>query len=418
MKTIKYIITSAVLALFLVGCDAEQASQDTAPIIGTDSYSIATFSLSGGDPISNEGDERVYVYDVTLDKPLRFDHDFNFEVLPGTTATLHEDYELTGGTVPNFGTTTQLTVTILNDQEVEEPEFLKLRVISGPAVADSKRLNPDTKYPELNLTINNFIGGDLDIGMNWAADNGSGDDPRNLADLILNITDANTPYNEVVLSADGGDFEHVLMTEDTPDGDYYVVAEVYSMDDSDFDIDIEVTFDIDGVIQGAAIQSPKAMSSRILCDEYVILAKITKTGGTYDWVTENATLANKAPNALAAPYVGTHTVLLDAWADYSDGDEVVVEAGANPNELWIRNYSNPAVANPDTSYMIVTINDNCGNVTVTSNEDFDYGCETGVVTGEGIVDLNLKRIDITNTFSLGDDCGGDYTGQRFVLQLP
>ena len=68
--------------------------------------------------------------------------------------------------------------------------------------------------------------------------------------------------------------------------------------------------------------------------------------------------------------------------------------------------------------MIVTINDACGNATVMSNEDFDYGCETGLVTGEGIVDLNLKRIDITNTFALGDDCGGDYTAQRFVLQLP
>jgi|GEM_PF-3466376 len=157
MKKIKYILSSMVLTLFLFGCDVQEASQDVAPVISTDSYSTATFTLSGGPTTSNEQNETVYVYDVVLDKPLQFNHDFNFEVLPGTTATEHDDYDVTGGTVPSFGTTTQLMVTIYNDTEVEGTETLNLQVVSGPAVADSKRLNPNTQHPVLNLTIEDWV---------------------------------------------------------------------------------------------------------------------------------------------------------------------------------------------------------------------------------------------------------------------
>ncbi len=157
MKKIKYILSSAVLTVFLFGCDVQQASQDAAPVISTDSYSTATFTLSGGPLTSNEQNETVYVYDVVLDKPLQFNHDFNFVELDGTTATLHDDYDVVGGSIPSFGTTTQLMVIIHNDTEVEGTETLNLAVISGPAVADANRLNPSTQHPELNLTIEDWV---------------------------------------------------------------------------------------------------------------------------------------------------------------------------------------------------------------------------------------------------------------------
>ena len=166
------------------------------------------------------------------------------------------------------------------------------------------------------------------------------------------------------------------------------------------------------------IETPMAMSSRILCNEYVQLAKITKSGNTYSWETENGALTEQPDARIASNYIGTSTVLLDAWADYSNGDSVEIEAGASANEFWIRNYTNPAIANTATAYLIVTIDDICGAVTVVSNEDYEYGCPTGVVTGTGTVNPITKTIDITNTFELGDACGGDYPDQRFVLRLP
>ena len=47
MKKIKYILSAAVLTLFLVGCDVQEASQDAAPVAGTDDYPTASFTFSG-----------------------------------------------------------------------------------------------------------------------------------------------------------------------------------------------------------------------------------------------------------------------------------------------------------------------------------------------------------------------------------
>ncbi len=417
MKKIKYILSSAILTLFLFGCDVQEAKQDPAELGSTDGYSTALFTFAGGDLTSNEQDGTVYVYDVELSKPLKYNIDFSF-VQTGGTAAEGEDFTFVRATVPAFETSGQMSVVINNDVAVEDSETLELTIVPGPSVADSWLLKPGgTQYPELSITIDNFTSGDLDIGMEWAADNGSGDSATALADLILLITDAVSPYTTIIGGADGGSFETWTMSEDTPDGDYFVVADVYAIDDSDFDMDINVTFDQGGVIQGASIDTPMAMNSGILCNEYVVLAKITKSGTTYSWVTENGALTNNgSPDAsLAAPYIGTAAVVVDDWADYGVGDPIVIEAGAADNEFWIRSYANPYISNPDTSYMIVTINDVCGNVTVQSNEDFDYGCDNGNVIGTGTVDPTTMTVDVTLNFQLGG-CG-DYPGNQFVLQL-
>lgn len=414
MKKIKYILSSTILALFLVGCDVQEQSQDTAPIIGTDGYPTASFTLSGSALTTNEEDQAVYIYDVVLDKPLKYNIDFNVEQTGGTAS--EEDYAVAKATVNAFETTGQMMITILNNDEIEDIETLQLTIVPGPSVADRYLLRPETPYPTLDITIEPYTSGDLVLGMEWAADNGSGDDPRDLADLILLVTDAVSPYTEVIGGADGGDFETFTMTSDTPDGDYFIVADVFALDDSDFDMDISVTFDQAGVINGGLIELPAAMNSRIICSDYVVLAKVTKSGENYTVTSENATLTNDGTpdTSSAAPYIGTATVVADDWADYSPGETIEIEAGASANEFWIRSTANPFISNPDTSYMIVTL-DPCGGATVMSNEDFEYGCSEGDVTGTGTVDPDTMTVDLTLTFGLGD-CG-DFTGNHFVLQL-
>ena len=418
MKKIKYILSSAILTLFIFGCDDElqKAKQDTVPIGNTDNFSIATFALSstGG---TNEADETIYTYTVTLDKPLVDNVQISLVALDGSTATEHEDYDFVNTNILAYETTATLDIIIYNDDLVEDTEILNVGIIPGPAPQSSHSLSPLTVYPETTITIDNFESGELDVTMAWSVPGFTEGEGYGLADLILLITDAVDPYTDIIDGSDGGVAEHVTLGEDTPDGDYYVVADVYAMDDSDFDIDIDLTFDQGGVIQGAMIQSPMAMNSRIACNDYVVLATITKSGTSWGWATNNATLTNNGePDAsLAAPYIGTSTVVNDDWADYAVGDAVEIEAGAADNEFWIRSYTNPYISNTDTAYMIVTINDVCGNVTVIENEAFDYGCDAGTVRGTGTVDPTTMTVDLTLTFGLGG-CG-DYAGNNFTLQL-
>jgi hypothetical protein len=140
------------------------------------------------------------------------------------------------------------------------------------------------------------------------------------------------------------------------------------------------------------------------------LAKITKSGETYSMesISENSPVN-------AAPFIGTATIEADDWADYSIGDSIEIEAGANSQEFWIRAYDNPYISNPDTAYMIVTIDPATGNATVMSNEDFQYGCSEGDVTGSGSVNACAGTIDLVLTFGLGN-CG-NYSGNGFSLQL-
>ncbi|WP_185956418.1 hypothetical protein [Changchengzhania lutea] len=402
--------------LLLISCNSDD---DLALVGSTANYPTPTFSLRPGPTSVNEAGETVITYDIVTDRLTNTDLIFSFKQVGGN-AELGSDYEVSVGTVEALTTTGEMSVTILNDVLVENTETLVLEIESGPAATSAYLVNPNTEYPSpLTINIENSVGFDLTIGMEWDADNGSESSPTELADLILLVTDAVSPYTNIIDGADGADFEELTLGADTPDGDYFVVADVYALDDSDFDIDIDLSFNQPGVIDDV-LNFSAALNSRILCNNYVVLAKVSKSGESWSITSENATLTNDGSpdTSMAGPFIGTSTVVTDDWADYAVGDTVEIEAGTSANEFWIRNYTNPAIANTDTAYLIVTIDDVCGNVTVMSNEDYQYGCPTGVVTGSGTLDLASKTIDITNTFALGEACGGDYPGQQFVLQLP
>jgi hypothetical protein len=157
MNKFKYIISTLVVTAFLFGCDAESASQDTEDVGSTDNYPTPTFVFSGGELSTNERNETIIVYDVTLDKPTNRPIDFSWVVLESSTATADEDFELSNGTIPAYQTTGQLTVTIFNDVVVEGAESLDLTIESGPSLANKYLVNPDTVYPELSVQIEDFL---------------------------------------------------------------------------------------------------------------------------------------------------------------------------------------------------------------------------------------------------------------------
>jgi len=114
-------------------------------------------------------------------------------------------------------------------------------------------------------------------------------------------------------------------------------------------------------------------------------------------------------------YVGTATITVDEWADYSIGDNIEVEAGAAANQVWIRQYDNPFITNPSTAYMILTIDTATGTIVVSSNEAFDYGQgPVGSVYGTGTID-GCGAIHLVTTYDLGSF--GIYTPYRFDVEF-
>lgn len=106
---------------------------------------------------------------------------------------------------------------------------------------------------------------------------------------------------------------------------------------------------------------------------------------------------------------GDFEVVLDQWADYGEGDLLpVIPDPDDPLSFRILSTKNPYIFNPDTSYIKVTVIDDDGNVTLASNECFDYdGWICADVTGDGTI--NTCTGDIT--LNLYFDVYGTYTLQ-------
>jgi len=114
-------------------------------------------------------------------------------------------------------------------------------------------------------------------------------------------------------------------------------------------------------------------------------------------------------------FTGTYKVVTDTWEDYSPGDLITIQPGPAANQFKILSTSNPYISNPNTSYMLVTVQ-NDGNITVASNQAFSYGGTTGNmnVNGTGTVNFCTNGINISAlTFS---GAAGTSSGNKFVLE--
>ncbi|WP_053991442.1 hypothetical protein [Mangrovimonas sp. TPBH4] len=355
-------------------------------------------------------EETTYGFTVSISEPQIVNVRVYLEQTAGD-ATDGEDFSFPHSvTIPAGSTSVSDVIAIHADDLIEETETATIKIGTGNE-SNVSAVNEQV----VTFNIQNLVEGDLMIGMSWetattVTDNfGTELGATDVADLRLLITDV--PYTEILGGADGGSFETYTISSDTPDGDYYVVADYYSAMDIPVDLNLHLTFDQTGVINGEEYSFAGAMNTGNSCSSvYYIMAQITKMGDSYT-ITE---VGEPSP-VTAAPFIGTATVVTDEWADYSPGDTIEIEAGANEYEFWIRAYANPYIENPDTAYFIVTVDPATANVTLMSNEDFQYGCSEGDVTGSGSVNACAGTIDLVLDFGLGN-CG-DYPGYGFSLQL-
>lgn len=255
MKKLKYILSSAVVAILLFGCDAETPKQDSASINDTDRYPTPTFTLVSSVNISsvNEGTVQEIVWEVTLDKPTTRAIDFSWVDLGGT-ATLHDDYDLENATVPAFGTTGELKVIIYNDDLVEDNETINLTIESGPSLANRYLVNPDSTYPTANIVIDNFESTDFIFSMDWGVTyNGNDGSPHSLCDMDLDLEIYLADFSAIVATSYSSCPESITVAlGDLPDGNYWLIPSFWSTAGAvppatDFDIPATVTFGVGGV---------------------------------------------------------------------------------------------------------------------------------------------------------------------------
>ncbi len=415
-KFIKTGLLMSALAL-MVSCNDNEATGDSVKTPSSPTLSVALGFTANQNLVEVDMD---YTFTVSLSEPQIVDVNVKLEQVAGT-ATDGDDFIIPHTVKIAAGTTSATaTISLLADELIEETETATIRIGTG-LESNVQAINS----AEVNFTIGNLTSDDLVANLSWATQVPVTDHLGNeiaaddLLDLRLLLTDASNRSN-VIDAADGGTFETYELDGSTPDGTYYLVADFYTdstipSDLGKVGIDLTLQFDQVGTINGQVLNFPGALYTDFACSAaFYTLAKVIKTGGSYEIVN----VAAKGDLAdTASAYVGTHSIVADDWADYATGDEITVEAGANPNQFFIRAYTNPYIANALTAYMIVDIDPATGALTVSSNEFFDYGQPGGGggITGTGTANPCTGEVNLTLNFDLA--AWGAYPGQAFNIKL-
>ena len=409
-KIIKLSLMLSALAL-CIACNTDDAQGDSTYNVPSPNLTV---SLDFANSQSLVEAETTYGFTVTLSEAQVVDVVVYLTQIGGT-ATDGDDFSFPHSIrIPSGTTSVSDVITIHADDLIEDTETATIEITSG-VEANVATISGQT----VNFSITNLTSGDLAIGLDWAATgfqfpDGSAFSPYDLADLRLLVSTG--PNNtDLIGGADGGSAESWTMSSSTPDGEYYVVADFFTAMDETFDIDLTLTFNQVGIINHQTHTFGGALNGNNSCGSvFYVLAKITKSGESYTFEE----VGSNSP-VTAAPFVGTATVTADDWADYSIGDTVEIEAGADAQEFWIRSYTNPFITNTATAYMVVTVDPLTADVTVQSNENFDYTGTPMDISGTGTVNACASSISLTINFWVPGSVGvsGYAFDQAFNLQL-
>ena len=228
----------------------------------------------------------------------------------GGNATKGDDFDFPSTVTIAAGTTSISDVfTIHADEILEDTETATIQITDGTEA----NLN-SISGTSVTFSIMNHSEDDLAIGLSWAASSavtnnyGEAIEATDLADMRLLIT--NVPYTGILKEEDGSGFETLNFLGTYPDGEYYIVADFYSANEIAIDLDLEITLDQVGLINGATHSFPAAVNTTDACaDLHYILAKVTKAGQDYTLEKVGEKSAVDLEN-----YVGTWSGE-DMWGD-------------------------------------------------------------------------------------------------------
>jgi len=257
----------AILSITLFSCYEQEVSD----VIDPSEYATVQITPNNGFNGSSVQEGDKITFDLTFDKPMEPDVQFEIIQMDGD-AEIDHDYEVTGGLVAGYYTSAKLIVDFPSDMMVEPDKTLSFKV-GVTSLGQKYLLSPQSEYPEYSIDVKNYNDpSGLTINVEW--DNH--DDDWDAMVVDENGDDEWTGW----AGATGDNPEITLLENDVDDGVYYL-----EMDPWDVVTDV-VTFTIN---IGKPNQSNQSFSFTWKEEDeatYPIgwgyrLVKIEKAGSTY-----------------------------------------------------------------------------------------------------------------------------------------
>jgi len=222
----KYLITYMMVILFFVSCDT---GQDTEKPMDPYSKPVATYTVTSFQDTTQEADEFTYVFDITIDRPLREDLPFRAYQVGGTADS--SDFIAIDGVIAAYTTSTQVKVKIVKDFVPEPDETLVLRV--APFNSESSHawdaehwahlLSPSSPKEEVSINIINYASDDLVVDLSWKVNVDNEDDCSQDLDLyLMDATDTEVAHSWFDCP------ESVTLLGTVPDGDYFIDVDYWA----------------------------------------------------------------------------------------------------------------------------------------------------------------------------------------------
>lgn len=295
-------ISFSFLTLLLMFSCAENDDYANDSVLSVSSPSLEV-SLGFSESQTLVETEKSYDFTVSISETQAVDVVVYLEQTEGT-ATAGEDFSMPSSvTIKKGSLSASDVITIHEDEIIEDTETATIKIGVGNEANVS---SVSTKTVSFNIA--NLTDSDLVVGMSWdistatTDDTGAEIDAYDFADLRLSLT--NVPYTQILQTADGAADETYTLSGDAPDGEYYLVADIYeSMEDIIRDLNITLTFNQVGIINGQKHTFSNGLSTEYACaNNYLIMAKVSKSG-------ENYTIEEIGENSAAPSIAGTYDVV-------------------------------------------------------------------------------------------------------------
>jgi len=397
---IKSILMIFALSATIISCTEDDQTGDSVSVPTSPAVSIA-LNFSNTTMVENDS---KHTYTVSLSETQIVDVKLGVSQIGGTAGP--DDYEMTSSiTIPAGYLSASGSITILSDDLIEETETLQIQI--GSITTANASLTPITT----DFTILNYTSGDLAIDLSWGMsiatdDTGTEISATDFADMVLSISTTPDLSGEFD-GADGSGFETYVLDGSEPDGDYYVLAYFYDAN-SDIvrDLDFNLEFNQDGVINGESYDFPAAMSNASICDNnFFVLTKIVKTGNNYSFEDQSI---NNFENQQTT-WSGTDAGYDSQVTTGVDCDGMVI-TGLNAG--WMLDFWGEVVVEAGTVYYTV---DASGVVTIPNQFLYtttyngavqpDYNIEGTGTYNTATGTLNIQYSLIQDGWYLGEDYG-------------
>jgi len=295
-------ISFSFLTLLLMFSCAENDDYANDSVLSVSSPSLEV-SLGFSESQTLVETEKSYDFTVSISETQAVDVVVYLEQTEGT-ATAGEDFSMPSSvTIKKGSLSASDVITIHEDEIIEDTETATIKIGVGNEANVSSVSSKTVSFNIANLTDS-----DLVVGMSWdistatTDDTGTAIDAYDFADLRLSLT--NVPYTQILQTADGAADETYTLSGDAPDGEYYLVADIYeSMEDIIRDLNITLTFNQVGIINGQKHTFSNGLSTEYACaNNYLIMAKVSKSG-------ENYTIEEIGENSAAPSIAGTYDVV-------------------------------------------------------------------------------------------------------------